>query len=157
MSAFRAALTDLIITAVAVHGDPEEVSACREAVLAEMPAASSGELLPALRRLAEAIQLAPLARSGMLARTVVDVVAAGGPPGAALGALLERLEEALEPATLDTAAEPLAWATLDLLRRDEPLGRDRARDRADLMARLRAVREGREWAGQLLDLLDAGD
>jgi hypothetical protein len=104
MSAFRAALADLIITAVALRGDPDEAFECAQAVLAELPDADATEHLPALRRLRDALSTAPLAGAGVLALTAAAVVESGGPPGVALGPVLERLEEALEPAGVFVAA-----------------------------------------------------
>ena len=66
MSNFRTAVTDLIITAVAVSTDLDEVYACSQAVLAELPDASEDDLRPTLRRLADTIAVAPLPGAGVV-------------------------------------------------------------------------------------------
>jgi hypothetical protein len=98
MSAFRGALTDLVITAIATRSDLEELYACSHAVLEELPTADSQEHVPALRRLADTLPMASLAASGVLALTGAAIVEAGGPPGVLLAPVMERLEEALETA-----------------------------------------------------------
>jgi len=137
MSEFRSAVTDLVVTAVAASVDLEEVVACHQAVLAELTEAADQEWVPALRRLAETIALTRShAVAGVVAETAVAIVAAGGPPGVVLGALLDRLEEAL--ATGDGAAESLGRAARALLSRDAEC-RERAEERAGLRAWLAAA------------------
>lgn len=182
MSNFRTAVTDLIITAVAASSDLDEVHACSQAVLAELPDASEDDLRPTLRRLADTIAVAPLPGAGVLALTAAALVEAGGPPGIVLKDLLERLEEVLESAAIFARAcdesielnaeqaarahprEALAWiaielmslATLSLLERD-PENRQRARERPRLRARLLPLRHVHERSARLLALLDAGE